>query len=444
MFCILSCWIAIATGCSSEPPPALPNLILIVIDTLRADHLGCYGYEHDTSPNIDKFADSGVLFQNAYCQMPTTGPSHASIFTSKHPRSHGVLKNGWVLSDTFPTIAQILKENGYTTAAVVSSFALASKFGFSKGFDFYDEKLTLEGSTMSILEQWEGHAMTGGFDQRADLATQKAVRWIQQNDKKPFFLWVHYFDPHSPYAPPEPYEKKFIKNADNGTDRIIAKYDGEIKFVDEEVGKLLNVIKKKRLDPNTLIIIISDHGEGLGQHNWLAHGMFLYDEQMRIALMMSFPNVIPRGIEIDSLVQTIDILPTVLHLMGLEYKEDFSGNSLVKMIQNPGDSSSHPVFLERRRYGPSSILHAMAPGNKFALRDGNMKYIWAPEEGTEELYNLAADPAELKNIVNRHRETADKMRDMIEEWKKGEADTKHEQSIDEETRKKLEALGYVE
>lgn len=441
LFCALCLWITTAFGCGPKlesPPsdPGAPNLLLIVIDTLRADHLGCYGYERDTSPNIDKFADSGVLFENAYCQMPTTGPSHASLFTSKYPRSHGVLKNGWILSDTFPTLAQILKEKGYATAAIISSFAMSSKFGYSRGFDYYNEDFPEKNSTVS-LRSWSGHIVKEGFDQRADIATLKATQWIKKNRNKPFFLWVHYYDPHSPYNPPKQYSSKFMKDATEPIKQGIANYDGEIRFVDEEIQKILDLIEAQQLNSNTLVVIMSDHGEGLWQHGWIEHGKFLYDEQTSVPLIMNFPGVLPEGIRLPSPVQTIDILPTILDLMEVQYRGDFSGNSLVRMIQDPGYELPNPVFLERRRY--SNIT-----GSKFAIRDADLKYIWAPEEGTEELYNLREDPTELTNIVSQHRQTADKLRDKIVEWKERERDQSHQQYIAEDTRKKLEALGYIE
>ena len=444
LFVILLCVILAAAFDDTIGSPRA-NVLLIVIDTLRADHLGCYGYERATSPNIDGFSKTGVLFQNAYCQMPTTGPSHASIFTSRYPKSHGVLKNGWVLHDTYSTLAEILKKNGYVTGAVVSSFVLSAKFGYSRGFDSYDEEFP-RGQGSLGGGNWEGHSMPGAFDQRADVATQKAVRWIRQHKKETFFLWVHYFDPHDPYEPPEPYLEEFVEENMSPSEKLIASYDGEIRFVDDELGKLLDTMRKEGLDSNTLTIIMSDHGEGLGQHGWMKHGFFLYDEQAKIPLTMSFPGVIPKGVNLNSVVQTIDILPTTLDLLGLRHHENFSGRSLVDMIRKPEDSYGHTAYLERRRYIDGKRGDFRVEGDKFAVRRDDMKYIWAPQEETEELYDLTKDRGELSNIIDQHPEIAAEMRKLILEWKEErDADIEEfKQTLDPVSRAKLRALGYID
>jgi arylsulfatase A-like enzyme len=444
-FFMLAFGLAVTCGCSSQPEPGPPNILLIVVDTLRADHLGCYGYERDTSPNIDAFSRTGVLFENAYCQMPTTGPSHASIFTSHYPKSHGVIKNGHILPDTLPTLAEILKNNGYATAAVVSSFPLSSKFGYSRGFDYYEEQFPDGLGTGPNNANWAGHAVEGAFDQRANITTREAAAWINQNDRNPFFLFVHYFDPHSPYSPPLKYLRKFLKESKTPEEDILVGYDGEIVFVDAEIQKLVEIIKEERLDSNTLIIITSDHGEGLGQHGEMHHGVFLYEEQTRIPLIMSFPGVLPQGLRLKSVVQTVDILPTILSLVGLKYEGGFSGSSLVKTMRGQEDYLDNPAFLQRQHYSTQKTPQGReAIGEKLAIRRRDTKYIWAPEEGTEELYDLSEDPNELANIVSSRRETADDMRSMIENWVNTESKQTREQHIDEDSRRKLEALGYIE
>ena len=422
-----------------------PNVLLIVIDTLRADHLGCYGYEKTTSPNIDKFSKTGVQFQNVYCQMPTTGPSHASIFTSRYPRNHGVLKNGWILSDTFQTIAEILKSNGYTTSAIISSFVLSSQFGYSQGFDNYDEAFP-KGSSTYRGKFWEGRKLEGEFDQRADIATRKAINWMRQNSTGKFFLWVHYFDPHSPYDPPQPYVKDFLRKDMSPIKKIVAKYDGEIRFVDDEVGKLLNEVESLGLDSNTLIIITSDHGEGLGQHGWMEHGMFLYDEQTRIPLIMRFPDLIPENRTINTVIESIDIAPSILDMLGLAQEKGFSGKSFLPTIQGKEPSSLQTAFIERRQYKAGKYRNVKVRGNKFAVRDKYLKYIWAPEEGTNELYKLDKDIKELYNVAQESPHIADKLEQMVKLWR-NEQETPEslvEQSIDQKNLNKLQSLGYVE
>ena len=446
MLIALGC-IKITTGRDPNVLGRDPNVLLIVIDTLRADHLGCYGYERDTSPNIDRFSKTGVLFQNTYCQIPTTAPSFVSIITAKYPRSHGVLKNGWVLSNTHLTLAEILKRNGYTTSAVISSFPLSSKFGYSRGFDHYEEGFTKDGSSWKP-EYWQGHKVAGVFDQRADVATRKAINWLRHNGKEKFFLLVHYFDPHYPYDPPEAYVKSFLKASMSPNERNIANYDGEIRFMDSEVGKLLNTVKSVGLDANTLIIIMADHGEGLGQHGWMQHGMYLYDEQVRIPLIMSLPDVIPTNTRLNSITEAIDIAPTILDLLGLESEKGFSGESLAPMIQGVKTLPRSAVFIERRHYKAAKFANFVVRGNKFAVRHENLKYIWAAEEGTKELYNMHDDPEELSNVVEKYPDAADRLEKMIIIWKNeqegGHGHKRLEQSIDSQSLEKLKSLGYVE
>lgn len=446
-FCLIGSWAMLTTaGCDIKPREMSPNVLLIVIDTLRADHLGCYGYEKDTSPNIDRFSKTGTLFVNAYCQMHTTGPSHASIFTSTYPRRHGVLKNGWLLAPSFPTLAEILKKNGYVTGAVVSSFALNSRFGYSRGFDHYDEAFSTEDSTMGNNIIWENHQVTGAFDQRADVTTRKVIDWLEKHGRKKFFLWAHYFDPHAPYSPPEPYDTLFTLKMDTSLSREIAHYDGEIRFADREVNKVLDQLQYQGIDSKTLVIIMSDHGEGLGQHGWMQHGMHLYDEETRIPLMLRLPGVIPENLRQEATVESIDLAPTILDLLGIDPEQGFSGLSLVPMIKDPEKAAGHKVFLERRLYETERLLGVDLKGNKFGLRDGALKYIWAPEEKTSELYNLEQDPGELENLIDQHSDLSRAMQDTIGRWKK-EQDTGHEtpkQLVDPDAREKLRSLGYID
>lgn len=445
--CIISaCTLPGTAGCRFEPSGTGSNVLLIIIDTLRADHLGCYHYDRSTSPHIDKFAETGALFQNSYCQMPTTGPSHASIFTSLYPRRHGLLKNGWILSKSYPTLAEILERNGYTTAGIVSSFVLDPRFGFDRGFGEYDADFSALGASMGHNMAWEGVHVSGGFDQRANVTTAKALQWLRKHGKEKFFLFVHYFDPHSPYNPPEPHVQDFLRDGANTLDTAIAHYDGEIGFVDQEVGRLLDYLKEEGLDSRTLIIITSDHGEGLGQHEWMEHGMYLYEEQVRIPLLMSLPGVIPEKTVVNSTVEAIDIAPTILDILNVAPERSFSGQSVFPMILDPRNEADQIVFLERRYYEVPSYLGVKVRGQKFAVRRGNFKYIWAPQEETQELYDLFNDPTELSNMVDAYPDDSANMQAMIQQWER-EQESEHPkpvQTIDEESRDKLRSLGYVD
>jgi arylsulfatase A-like enzyme len=436
--------LCIAAGCIFGNRAKDYNVLFITIDTLRADHLSCYGYSRNTSPNLDQFAKTGVLFRKAYCQMPTTGPSHASIFASKYPRKLGLLKNGWVLSANPLLLPEILKKHGYLTGAIVSSFVLDPRFGFNRGFDEYDAHFNNAGSSKTGEIIWEGHVVTDGFDQRANLATEKAIRWVDKHLKTKFFLWVHYFDPHTPYSPPEPYAKSFLNEGGGPLEKRIARYDGEILFVDEQIGRLLHYLQDAGINSKTLIVIMADHGEGLGQHNWLEHGVYLYEEATHIPLMVSLPGVIPQGIEVDSIVQSIDIAPTILDILKIKQDPQYEGESLFPMTLNSAQRKNRTVFMERRHYEKSVYQGVRVSGQKYGVREGDWKYIWAPQESTEELYNLTQDPKELVNIIDRNQDLASKLQEMIKKWKQDQ-DTGHTetQTIDPETQEKLKSLGYV-
>jgi len=376
--------------------------------------------------------------------MPTTGPSHASILTSKYPRKLQLLKNGWVLSQDQLLLPEILKNHGYTTGAVVSSFALDPQFGFAQGFDGYDARFSLVGASMGHDFEWEGHDVSGGFDQRGDVTTRKAIQWLASHTQEKFFLWVHYFDPHAPYSPPGPYAKKFYKEQGSVLENLNASYDGEISFVDEQIARLLKFIDAMGLDSKTLVVITSDHGEGLGQHNWMGHGMYLYQEQTHTPLMMRLPQVIPSGVEVKTIVRSIDIAPTILDILGMRREEQFEGESLLHSILDPAHGTDRTVFMERRHYAGPVYDGVSVIGSKFGIRDGNLKYVWAPEESTEELFDLTTDPNELNNIADRYPEPSARLQSLIKEWKEQQGFETPTQTIDEETKKKLEALGYTD
>jgi arylsulfatase A-like enzyme len=419
-----------------------PNVLLIVIDTLRADHLGCYGYDRDTSPNIDRLSETGVLFENAYCQSPVTSPSVASIFTSKHPRSHGVSRCGHVLAPTFPTLPEMLKGNGFKTAGFISSFVLGSQFGLARGFDHFDEEFSAEGSSLFFNDS-ESPRQDVAFDQTGDITTRKALKWMRKNRGDAFFLFIHYFDPHGPYGSPKQFVKRFPEEAYQPIGEVVARYDDDIRFVDAEVGNVIRGLNDEGLIDSTLIIVTADHGEGLGEHGQKEHGGLLYDEQTRIPLIVSLPGVVPENLKIEHNVQTVDILPTVLDFVGVENDADFSGASLMKLIQGTEKSFDRPVFLERRYSVPPGDPRRANIPEYIGVRHKNKKYFWSPQRGREELYDVVADARELHNIAEDDPETAENLRAMLDRWRKAEGPGS-DQKINQETREKLKALGYVD
>ena len=285
------------------------NLLLITIDTLRADHLGCYGNQNIQTPTIDALAAQGMLFQQAFTPVPITLPSHASILTALYPPAHGIRDNGYfILDDSHQTLAEILKEKGYITGAIVASYVLNSRFGLAQGFDFYEDNIVPDPNGNNPFR----------YERRADAVVALAEDWLSKNKGEKFFLWLHLFDPHDPYEPPEPYKSEYAQTP----------YDGEIAFTDACLGQLLKKMEELKIQQNTLIVLTSDHGEGLGEHGEKTHSTFIYDTTLHVPLIISIPGLKAAGRSYDFLVRTTDILPTALGLMGLAKTEEKYGQGI--------------------------------------------------------------------------------------------------------------------
>jgi arylsulfatase A-like enzyme len=423
------------------------NLVLFTLDTTRTDHLSVYGYRLKTTPNIDRIASEGIRFQEVYAPMPSTEPSHSTMFTSKFPISHGVLKNGFTLSDQNVTMAEVLKQHGYQTAAVISSFPLNHKFGFSQGFDFYNDRL--KGKNPSLTRKhWMGADVNGQFDRRADSTTNQALKWLKEkrDPTKPFFLWVHYFDPHGPYDPPEPYRSKY-KVAGSVLDQMLSYYDGEIEFMDSQLARLVEYLDSNKLRDNTLLVIVGDHGEGLMQHGRLEHGLLIYDEAVLVPLIFRMPSAISSGKAIQGPVSLVDLMPTVLHLMKIPVANlTFQGKDLAPLIEGGADPDfGRSIFLQRRLYETGAIEdNFVIHGLKFGIRSGRWKYIEALEEGTKELYDLQNDPGELHNIYDANVQVADQLATSLHSWEHQYATAGPNQQISKEDQERLNALGYIQ
>ena len=271
-----------------------PDIVLVTIDTLRSDHCSAYGYPLDTPPNLSAIAGAGALFETAYAPMPVTAPSHATILTSLYPLSHGVIRNGMILAERHTTLAEILARHGYRTDAVVSSCVLNRKFGLDQGFRTYSDHFPPEGATISGRPfRGYGPRPDGGFDRRADATTDVAVERIKArtSDPEPYFLFVHYMDPHRPYVPPESFQAEFAPRAldPNDLEREIGLYDGEIVFTDRELGRLVEAIDESGQPEGTLLVVTGDHGEGLMRHGKMGHGFDLHEESVRVPLVCRWP-----------------------------------------------------------------------------------------------------------------------------------------------------------
>ena len=391
------------------------NVLVVTVDTLRPDHLHCYGDSKIETPNIDAIAAQGVLFKNAVTQTPLTPPSHASIFTGLNPPSHHVRDTGgFVLRSSSITLATILQRQGWDTAAFISSAVLKKLFGLNQGFTVYDDQMPRPG---------KGHEFDEDAERRAGETVDHALRWLDAQSGKPYFLWVHIYDPHAPYQPPAPYREKY-------KDRL---YDGEIAYADHELGRLFAAVRKKS-PGNTLIAVLSDHGESLGEHGEYTHGVFLYDSTLRIAFVLSGPGV-PAGARLEPQARTIDFLPTVLDLLGGKPPAKVEGTSLMPFFS--GKDTPTPVSYAETLYPKINMGWAELR----AIRTNHWKYIRAPKP---ELYDLSKDPVEAHNVIQSNAPEVAKFEANLKAViGAGGSEKVETASVDERTLSQLKSLGYV-
>lgn len=393
-------------------PSAQTPVLLISIDTLRADHLPVYGYDRVSTPNLDAFRADAVLFERAYSHCPLTLPSHTSMLTGMLPADHGIRDNiGFTLAKNIPVLPELLKRNGYATGAAVSAFVLRKQTGIDRGFDFFDDEVEPI-STFQVI----------GRVQRAGGETLAAARkWLDAHTDRPFFFFLHLYDPHTPYAPPEPFLSQY-------KDRP---YDGEIAYADQVIGELLTDLKDKGIYDDALILIVADHGEGLNDHGEEEHGIFLYREAIQVPMLVKLPRNRHAGESVASPAALSDIFPTILEQtatpMPAGKRESVSLLSLLD-----GDSPARNVYSEtfypRLHFGWSD-LHSLIDGEHHLIR--------AP---IPELYDLRSDPAEKKNVLNEQRRTYTAMRAAIEPYVR---ETAAPAPIDPDEAAKLAALGYI-
>lgn len=389
------------------------NVVLITLDTTRADHLGCYGHPDDPTPNIDRLAADGTRFAQCTSAAPSTLPSHATILTAAYPYVHGVRHNvGYRLTEANATLAEALKPAGYRTAAYVGAFVVNRDTGLDQGFDTYDDP--------------------GRRHERpADEVCDGAIDWIRRQANEKFFLWAHFFDPHYPYDPPEPFRSSCPDP-----------YQGEIVFADQQVGRLLEELHRLGLEEKTLVVLTADHGEGLGQHAEQTHLYFVYDTTMSVPLIFCCPGQIPRGSVVPTQVRNVDIAPTVLAFLGLPTESalpDAQGTSLVMRMLGEADQSDLAAYGEtlagRIVLGTSALR---------CLRTGGWKYIHAPRP---ELYDIRQDPGETNNLVAREAQRAaamrERLREIIAASPEPAAADDASVRLDQATLDRLQGLGYA-
>jgi choline-sulfatase len=391
-------WIAsIAVAATLSPAQVvtgslpLPDVYLVTIDTLRADHVHCYGDDQIQTPALDSLARDGIRFAQAFTPSPITNTAHTSILTGLLPSVHGVTDFAIPLAKTYPTWAELLKQNGYQTAAFIGAVVLDSRTlapGLDRGFDYYDNFP----SDPANGKHW------GRVERRADDVVHRAETWMGAHPQTPRFVWVHLYDPHDPYEPPPPYSQIY-------KDRL---YDGEIAYADAALGNLLRYLKREKRYGNALIIVVGDHGEGLGEHGEQTHGIFLYDSTTHVPLLVKLPisgkptepAIAQQGKVVEAQVQTTDILPTVLDLLSISPPAALGERSLSSYFT--GTKESDRVVFGETDY---PLSFGWAPLR--AVRGGGFKFIEAPRP---ELYDLLKDPAELKNEYEPWNATVQNLR----------------------------------
>jgi arylsulfatase A-like enzyme/cytochrome c-type biogenesis protein CcmH/NrfG len=388
-------------------------IIFVSIDTLRADHLPAYGYDKVRTPAIDALAADGVLFERAYAHVPQTLPSHASILSGLLPFQTGVRDNvGFAVGKDVPLLPEMLRAHGYATGGVVSSYVLRAETGIDRGFDFYDSKMPEAAPDQPI-----GQIERPGLD-----SLKIAERWMSGLRSPRFFLFFHIYEPHRPYDPPARFKQ-------------YAPYDGEIAFSDEIVGNLFDWLKARGWYDSATIVLFSDHGEGLGDHGEQEHGLFLYDSTIRVPLVIKLPGERRGGARVSTPVEEIDLVPTVLDLIGAPRAADMHGRSLRGLLDGTGKTLPPAGFYAEALYG----RYHYGWSELYALTDARYRYIKAPRP---ELYDLDRDPAELTNLAPERPQTAAAMRGALDRILSG-ATVSAPGAVSAEARERLQALGYI-
>ena len=398
------------------------NVVLITVDTLRADRIGCYGLAGAETPTMDAFAAGGVRFENCSSATPLTLPSHTTILTGTLPPFHGVRDNGGFIAPAeLVTIAEAYKERGFATAAFVGAYVLDSKWGLNQGFDYYFDQFD--------LSRFEKISL-GNVQRPGNEVMDEALRWLEgkAGAETPFFAWVHLYDPHTPYEPPPPYRERYAKHP----------YQGEIAYTDTQLARLWSFLDERNLRERTYLVFASDHGESLGEHQETTHGFFVYEESVHVPLIVVTPFRPLQGVVSPAVVSLADILPTLCEMSGFPAPARVQGSSLVPFFLDPDRPSERLAYAEtfypRFHYGWSELT---------SVRDGRYKIILSPEP---ELYDLAADPDEAANIIEKERAVFlalnERAAAFAAEAGRGGFELDY-RKIDEETRAKLAALGYI-
>ena len=426
------------------------NLVILVLDTLRADHLGCYGYFRNTSPWIDKLSEQAIMYENAFASIPITLPSHASILTGLYPQNSGLLYNFGQLPERISTLATILKEEGYQTAAIVSTAVLKKAKRLDRGFDEYYHNFdqTAMGETVPA---WKAKGI-------AEDANRYSYDWLNKVKDERFFLLINYYDTHAPFIIQPEYWNLFNAASDKFTAylkrvfpqmitseskrKTITRYDRAIAYVDNQINELAKYLKKIGVMENTIIIITSDHGNGLYQHHdYWTHGLYLYDEQIKIPLILILPGW-PSG-RISNIVETVDLMPTILDLMGISLLNRIDGKSTIPFLESGKGGKANLAFAMTALQSPEDKTR-----RQYCVRTPNSKLIFE-EDGAEEFYDLKSDPFEKRDIMKESGEKElkeiSRMKKEGLNWLKSlDKRPSGRKKPDNQTLKELRALGYLQ
>ena len=414
---------------SGEPLGHLPsgvgpgdlNLLLITLDTTRADRIHAYGFPGIETPALDRLAREGVLFEEAVAPAPLTLPAHSSIFTGAYPPAHGVRDNGgFFLDDKETTLAERLQARGFTTGGFVGAYVLDHKWGIAQGFQTYFDDFD--------LSKYQSLSL-GSVDRPGNEVADRALAWLDKVSASRFFGWVHFYDAHSPYTPPEPFKTRYAGRP----------YIGEIAFVDSQVDRLLSFLDEHDLARKTIVVAMGDHGESLGEHGESTHGFFVYQSTMHVPLLIRTPYDSTAGRRVADTVRSVDILPTVLELLGIRTSDTLEGASIVPLMTGAKKELGLPAYSEaiypRFHFGWSDLR---------ALTAGRFKFVAAPRP---ELYDLQQDPSESRNIYGERQALGDRLNQELlaleARMSAGASAPKAAVEVDPEARERLAALGYV-
>ena len=393
------------------------NVVLITIDTTRADAMGYAGAGGNPTPTIDALARDGVSFDNAVSSVPLTLPSHSTIFTGLLPPRHGVRDNGgFVLDPRHVTLAERLRDRGWKTGGFVGAYVLDAKWGIDQGFDHYYDQFDLSKYKRISL---------GDVARRAGEVVDAAMPWLEQNAGNRFFAWMHFYDPHTPYDPPEPYKGRFEGRP----------YLGEVAYVDAQIARVTNWLTSRGLMDRTIVIVTADHGESLGEHGEGTHGLFIYDATMKVPMVIKTPYAASKGRRVAQVVRSHDITPTILELLGIPVDPVLEGRSLAPLLAG-GRTEERDAYSEslyaRHHYGWNELT---------ALRAGRFKYIEAPRP---ELYDLEQDPGEKENLFDARKPLAERLgAELLKLSAEDVTAGAPQATVDPETRERLAALGYI-